>query len=154
MLLVAQVRPYLFFGSAPHGRKDIEELTRRGVNAVLSLETDDDIAEYGLDWARLEGWYAERGVLTRRVPILDFSPEAIVAHLDEALAALAALLGDGRTVYVHCSEGISRSPTVVIAHLVRVEGLSLVQALEDIASAGSLIQPYPQALEAIASRRR
>jgi protein-tyrosine phosphatase len=153
MLRVGQVRPYLFFGSAPQGREDIEELTRHGVTAVLCLETDGDIAEYGLRWSQLEDWYAERGITTRRVPILDFSPDAIVAHLDDALGSLAALLRDGHAVYVHCSEGINRSPTIAIAHLVRAEGLSIAGALTVVRTASSSVQPYAQALEAIVPRR-
>lgn len=148
---VAQVRPYLFFGGAPHGREDIEELMRQGITAILCLETDDDLTEYGLRWSQLEDWYQERGMATRRVPILDFSPDAIVAHLDDAVETLAALLRDGHIVYVHCSEGISRSPTIVIAHLVRAEGLSLGGALRVVRTARPSINPYTQVLEVVAA---
>lgn len=149
MLQVARARAHLFFGGAPQAREAIDELARRGVTAVLCLETDDDIAEYGLQWSHLEHWYAERGIVARRVPILDFSPDAIVAQLDEALGILAVLLSDGHTVYVHCSEGLSRSPTIVIAHLVRAEGLSLDRALDVVTRARPSIQPYARALDAI-----
>jgi protein-tyrosine phosphatase len=152
MLGVAQVRPHLLFGSAPQGREDVEELARRGVTAVLCLQTDDDLAQYGLRWSAFEGWYAHRGIITRRVPILDFSPDAIIAHLDETLGALAALLNDGHTVYVYCSAGLNRSPTIVIAHLVRAEGRSLAEARDVVATARPAVQPYERALDAIRVR--
>lgn len=149
---VAQVRPHLLFGSAPQGEEDIDDLARRGVTGVLCLETDEDIAEYGFQWSQVSDWYSARGIAAHRVPILDFSPGAIVAHLDNALGAIAALVADGRTVYVHCSEGISRSPTVVIAHLVKAEGLSLAEAVDIVSAARPVVNPYPQALNAIAPR--
>lgn len=148
---VAQVRPYLFFGSASRSREDIERLMRQGITAVLCLETDDDLTEYGLRWTQLEDWYQERAMAARRVPILDFSPDAIVAHLDDALGSLAGLLRDGHIVYVHCSEGISRSPTIVIAHLVRAEGLSFGGALRVVRTARPSINPYTEVLELIAA---
>ncbi len=152
MLQVAQVRPYLLFGSAPQGPADIDELARRGITGVLCLQTDEDLARYGLRWSELQDWYAARGIVARRLPIEDFSPEAIVANLSGALGMIADLLADGRTVYVHCTEGVSRSPTVVIAHLVRAEGLALADAVAAVTAARPAVNPYPQALSAIAPR--
>ena len=148
----AQVRPRLFFGGAPQGPPDVDALARLGVTAVLSLQTDEDLAWEGRRWAVVAGWYADR-IIARRFPIPDFSPEALVARLDEALAALAGLLAEGHTVYVHCTAGVNRSPTIVIGHLVRSEGLPLVEALRLVAAARPAAQPYAQALAAIGDRR-
>lgn len=153
-LLIFRVRPHLFFGNAPRRPEDVGELAGHGVTAVLCLQTDDDLAQYGLIWSQIEEWYAQRRLITRRVPVLDFSPDAIVAHLEEALDALAALLDDGHTVFVHCSAGVNRSPTIVIAHLVRAEGLSPADALDAVASVRPSVQPYQQALDAIAPSGR
>jgi protein-tyrosine phosphatase len=149
MIEIARIRPTLFVGSAPQATEDAAFLTAEGVSAVLCLQTDDDLTQSGLRWSQVEEWYAEQGIAARRVPILDFSAEAIVAHMDEALAALNALLMDGHTVYLHCTMGINRSPTIAIAYLVRTEGLSVAAAVDTVLWARPAARPYPHALETI-----
>ncbi|KAF8961550.1 protein-tyrosine phosphatase-like protein [Flammula alnicola] len=43
--------------------------------------------------------------------------EGVCAHIDRALRA-------GRSVLVHCQQGVSRSPAIVIAYLIRNHGMS------------------------------
>jgi protein-tyrosine phosphatase len=149
MIEVARVRPNLFVGNAPQAAEDTALLAAEGVSAVLSLQTDDDLAQSGLRWPQVEAWYSQQDIVARRLPILDFSPEAIVTHMDEALAALNVLLEDGHTVYLHCTMGINRSPTIAIAYLVRTEGLSVAAALDAVLSARPAARPYARALETI-----
>ena len=54
----------------------------------------------------------------------------------------------GRTVYVHCSIGINRSPTVVIAWLVRHGGLSLDEAWQLVRERRPQVMPNHLALTA------
>lgn len=149
MIDIAQIRPTLFVGNAPQGAEDAAYLAALGVSAVLCLQTDDDLAQWGFRWSQVEAWHMQQGIVARRLPIPDFSPEAIVAHLDEALAALGALLKDGHTVYLHCSAGINRSPTIAVAHLVRTEGIPVAAALEVVMTARPVARPYASALAAI-----
>jgi protein-tyrosine phosphatase len=151
---VAQVRPNLFVGNAPQREEDSSALVAHGVSAVLCLQTDDDLAQSGLRWAQVEEWHIRHGLVTSRVPILDFSSDAVVAQMDETLAALGTLLDDGHVVYLHCSAGINRSPTIAIAYLVRTEGLSVAAALEAVRAVRPVVRPYMRALEAIVPRKR
>jgi hypothetical protein len=49
----------------------------------------------------------------------------------------------GRTVYVHCHEGISRSPFVLAGYLMYRDGITRAQALARIRAKRPVIEPNP-----------
>ncbi len=54
-----------------------------------------------------------------RVPLRDFDPVDLREQLPECVCALDQLLSAGYSVYLHCTAGTGRSPTVAIAYLHR-----------------------------------
>ena len=117
----SRILPTLFIGRAPATPADVAGLKRRGISAVLSLLTDDDLAALGLSWIRLQEWYRAAGIEAHRLPIEDWSAQALIARLDEAVQALDRLLAVGHTVYLHCTAGVNRSPSVALGYLRKVE---------------------------------
>ncbi len=99
-----------------------------GATALLSLQTDDDLGARGLRWQTVWSLAMRAGITAERVPIRDFDKRALLGHIDAALAALDALLGAGHRVYVHCTAGLNRSPTVCVAHFARTRGLDAAHA--------------------------
>jgi protein-tyrosine phosphatase len=57
------------------------------------------------------------GLAFESVPVKDFSNADPQLRLPKCVAALAHLLGQGHSVYVHCTARVSRSPSVVAAYL-------------------------------------
>jgi len=53
----------------------------------------------------------------RNVPVTDFDSANLRRKLPECVVALNQMLHAGHSVYVHCTAGVSRSPTVVAAYL-------------------------------------
>ena len=116
-LTYAEILPQLYIGSHPRSVADIERLRREaGITAVLNIHTDDDMAAVGLDFPPLAAHYESCAVVLRRVPMLELQPE-MRAKLGACIQALEALLADGHTVYLHCTAGIGRAPTVAIGYL-------------------------------------
>lgn len=114
----SQVLPQLIVGSYPESSEDIEKLRREcGVTAVLNLQTDDDMLKFNLRWPLLQAHYTTCGIDIRRIPVRDFDPADLVAKLPECVRALRQLLTAGHSVYLHCTAGTGRSPTVAIAYL-------------------------------------
>lgn len=125
-----QVLPRIFVGDFPDSAADIEDLRRdAGVTAVLNLQTDQDMSRFGLDWSLLEKHYRMRGMEVRRFPVTDFDSDDLRRKLPGCVRALDDMLRAGHIVYVHCSAGAGRSPSVVIAYLVWREDWKLDHAV-------------------------
>jgi protein-tyrosine phosphatase len=108
----------LFLGSRPETTADIDRLRlHSGITAVLNLQTDDDMRAVHLLWEPLEAHYRNLGIELCRVPVRDFDPIDLREKLPECVRALEHLLAAGHSVYLHCTLGASRSPTVAVAHL-------------------------------------
>ncbi|MFO7905052.1 MAG: dual specificity protein phosphatase family protein [Planctomycetota bacterium] len=118
----------LFVGSHPESSDDIDGLKEIDITAVLNLQTDDDFWYLGINWPAQRARYFARQIEVRRVPIQDFDDDALREKLPGAVRELDGLLEDGHVVYVHCSAGINRSPSVVIGYLHWVRNWSLEDA--------------------------
>jgi len=129
----SQILPGLFVGACPMRADDIDHLKADyGINAILNLQTDHDFDYLDLDFARLEARCKQLGVELRRVPIRDFDGLDLQHKLPQSVEVLNALLSAGRTVYVHCNLGMSRSPSVVVAYLVWKRGWDLDEAVDHV----------------------
>ena len=123
----------LFIGSYPETLADVDRLRRdAGVTAVLNLQTDDDMRYFKLDWDALFDAYKSCGIELHRVPVRDFDAADLQEKLPAGVSTLKGLLEAGHTVYLHCSAGCGRSPTVAIAYLFWCYGWSLDRAVTHV----------------------
>lgn len=146
----------LWVGSYPADEADWTLLAEGyGVEAVLNLQTDDDLRGEGLLPAVAWKMSMASGLTVERVPITDFRPDEVQRWLVPAVAALHALAIEHARVFVHCTAGMNRSPTIALAYLILKEGWTVEQALERGAAARPIIRPYVAVLrEAVAQRAR
>jgi protein-tyrosine phosphatase len=113
----AQILSGLFVGSHPKTVGDVERLQRESaITAVLNLQTDEDMRSVKLNWPALEAHYQACGVDFLRLPVKEEQME-LREKLPECVRTLAGLITASHTVYLHCTEGIGRSPTVAIGYL-------------------------------------
>jgi protein-tyrosine phosphatase len=109
---------------------DFQQLISLKVSAILSLQTAEDLRNRGINWEEQSATAV--GLVYRNVPVTDFNPADLQRHLPGCVVVLQQLLKDGHTVYVHCTAGVIRSPTVVAAYLHRCEGWELEEAVEHL----------------------
>jgi protein-tyrosine phosphatase len=125
-----EILPNLFVGPCPRDRIDIEHLKSDcGITAVLNLQTDEDFAHWRIDWDAMESAYQELGMELCRMPVEDFNADDLCRKLPACVKALDELLRAGHTAYVHCSGGVNRSPSTVVAYLHWVQGMGLEEAV-------------------------
>jgi protein-tyrosine phosphatase len=116
---------------------ELKGLASSGVDVLVSLLSDPEIAELGLEQ---EGSLARAvGIDFHRLPTPDreVPDRAATIHLAETLAQR---LVDGAGVAVHCRHGIGRASTLVAAVLVQ-EGVEPEDAWARIATARGLPVP-------------
>lgn len=118
-------------GRGDEGRdlaRDLDALAAAGVDRVLVLIRDDELALYGVD-ALLEG-YRTRRIGVRRLPIPDHGVPGTAAAKD-AITWLAALLAGGATVLIHCVGGLGRSGMLLGCYL-RTRGMAADAAIAEV----------------------
>ena len=143
---VSRILPQLFVGSCPSDPAEIDSLkTDFGVTAVLSLQTEEDFAYWGIHRHEMEAAYRRFGVEFRRIPVQDFNPEDLRQKLPACVQALDGLVRAGHTVYVHCSAGANRSPSVVVAYLHWLQGMGFDEAVAYVIKRRSC-DPYLEAI--------
>jgi protein-tyrosine phosphatase len=130
-----QVLERVIVGSCPKSTTDIDRLKEElHVTAVLNLQTDEDLDYLSVDWPVLENHYRKLAIDVRRVPVRDFDRDDLRGKLPDGVAALRELLEEGHTVYVHCTAGMGRSPSVVVAYLHWIDDWGLGEALNHVSS--------------------
>lgn len=150
MVDASPIFPSLYIGSAPASATEFRELqSQTRLTALFSLQTDADLAVGNLSWEREAAWCHANGIAARRLPIEDWSAAAVIAHLDEGVAMLRRLLDEGQVVYLHCSAGVNRSPSIALGYLVRVRGHSVEEALGLVQQARPGARPYPEVLDVL-----
>lgn len=142
-----QILPTVFVGSCPKYPADLDSLRADyGVTAVLNLQTDEDFGYWGIDWSLLAEYYQTTGLLLCRIPVRDLEPRDLRRNLIRCVKVLDQLLRDGHVVYVHCTAGINRSPSVLVAYLHWIVRVPLEDAAEFVMHRRHC-DPYLDAIE-------
>lgn len=133
------VLPNLFVGPAPNDEADFKQLQAMKITAILSLQTEEDVMN-GFENCRRAA--SERGFTFHNAPVADFDRADLRRKLRDCVARLNNLLENGDVVYLHCTAGVTRSPTVAAAFLHWKQGWTLNQAITHLANVRNC---YPDA---------
>lgn len=144
---IDEIEPGLWLGPCPSSPEAVAALSARGIGQILTVQTDDDLERMGLSWSLMWGFLMRSGISPVRVPIVDFNDMSLRRNLLEAVRSLHLMRRNGRAAFVHCSVGINRSPTVVIAYLIACRGMSRDAAWDLVRSRRPIVHPNAAALD-------
>lgn len=154
---VSEVLPNFWIGRALHTSEDTARLkTELGVTAVVSLETDRDLEAAGLTWSKVRERYRTLGMEVHRVEIEGDWPAAVIEVMRRAMTLVRRLIQNEHTVFLHCTAGMNRSPTVALMYLNMIEGMPVEEALATVKLSRPQAKPYEDVvvvLQALAARR-
>jgi protein-tyrosine phosphatase len=121
---------------------EIQSWRRAGVDGVVSLLTSDEVVDLGLtDEGKL---CLANGIQFDSFPIPDRGVPPSKEEFSQLLTRLAEQLAGGKTIAIHCRQGIGRAPLVAIGLLMRT-GISPDAAVRQVSAARGC--PVPETLE-------
>ena len=142
-----EVSPTLLVGSCPMRSVDLIRIRRQSdATAILSLQHDDCLSYWGIEYAQMLDVGARNGLRMERCAMRDFNIEDQRRRLPTAVALLTRLQLQGYRTYVHCTAGLGRSPLTVWAYLVMVEGREPSEAIQKIRQVRPTAVPSGEAL--------
>jgi protein-tyrosine phosphatase len=128
--------------------EEVTHLRQLGITAIVSVQSDQDLDNYRIPLKKLLKACDLAEIEFLRIPIPDFDPKALTANLPQAVEKLEeALIPRWARVYVHCTAGINRGPSLAAAYLIKTRGLSAQEAY-DYVTARRHCSPYLEVLEA------
>ncbi|CAM6031766.1 unnamed protein product [Sphagnum compactum] len=119
----AQINEHLIVGSHPRDSEDIRVLYyQNGVRAIVNLQRSGEPLRGDIDAITERCALLGNRIWYQRVPIEDGSQVSLSNNLREAVGILNRAIQEkvtqpGETVYLHCCEGLVRSPSVAVAYL-------------------------------------
>lgn len=111
------------------------ELQLRNVRAIVDLTMPNEV--------RPANFEKELGVEYCLVPIGDTPDFSVLELLPRALPFIDKHIGAQQTVLVHCTMGVSRSASIVLAFLVKHRKMTLLQAYKHLRSCRRVVSPNP-----------
>lgn len=135
----------IFVGTCPADRVDVEHLRETGFSALLSLQSDADLAAAGIVWPEMKQLYIDNYIAACRIPIIDFDDDDLLTKIRAAADKLEQLVNEYGHIYVHCTAGMQRSPATVIGYLAWNRRLGLNRAI-DLVMAARKCDPPVQVL--------
>ena len=143
----------LAVGPYPRDPAQVLSLQRSGFSAVLNVQSDIDFRERAIQWDLFWKFYVARGMHVVRYPIRDFDTADLCAKLPGAVEVLDQLITGGHSVYLHCTAGVNRSPSVAIAWLIAHRGFNLEDANAHFMAIRSVAVPDLSALRRFVATR-
>lgn len=89
----------------------------------------------------IEVEYRNEATPVLNIPFQDVRSQILWPDIHIASQAIEAAHSLGHNVYVHCAAGISRSPSIIIYHLMRIKKINFDEAYKIVSSKRNIINP-------------
>ncbi|CAD8198165.1 unnamed protein product [Paramecium octaurelia] len=131
---ISQINENIIIGPYPQNEQDILVLKQNGIKAVLNLQTRLDIYHRGVDWDEIQNTYKKNDMIMKNFEIFDMDPVDFEKKAFKAVQVLKKLINNYEFVYVHCTSGIGRAPSLVVLYLATVLQIPLNEAISFVKS--------------------
>jgi protein-tyrosine phosphatase len=122
--------------------EELRAWRRAGVDIVVSLLEPEEASDLGLEQEQNQA--EALGIEFQSFPIVDRSVPVAGVNVQRFLGDLDAKLNQGKSVVIHCRQGIGRAGLIAAALLIE-RGLSPVEAIRRVSAARRV--PVPETEE-------
>lgn len=123
-----KVADFLFLGNI-NDAANSETLTALGIDHVLNVT------------AVTPSYKMSSAITYKQLLAADNGSQNIKQYFDEAFLFIDAAKKSGGSVLIHCQAGVSRSPTIAIAYLIKYFSMKMLDAYQYIKIRRSIISP-------------
>ena len=138
---MSEIVPGLFIGNSASSYSTAG-LRENNIKSILTVNESDRRHQRRSD--SLDRIVPDARHLT--IPTTDYPTQDLLIHMRSACDFIETSIVLGG-VLVHCSQGVSRSATFVVAYLMRRDRRSLEDVLADVKSKRSVVQPNASFLD-------
>lgn len=133
----SEITPNIYVGSSmcckEHAEHHWQELSKLDVYADIDLRREQEEIPHKVE-------------VHLKLPVVDTYPPTPLQTLI-GVDTIESVVKDNKKVYVHCQIGHGRSPTLVAAYFILVEGMSAEDALAKVKSGRPEAHPTDRQLE-------
>ena len=141
----------IYIGPYPQSEDDFKTISESGIDSILNVQSDKDLIFRQINHQLQLKQAKKYGITINRYPIEDFNQEDLFEKLKGAGDLLNKLMKQGKTVYVHCTAGMSRAAATVIIYLVLYEDFNVEEATKFCKKHRPVICPNYGVINRIAS---
>jgi len=124
----SQVLPYLFLGNM-RDASDAEELRRLGIKFVLNVTAKPPV------------YAPEPDIVYKQLEASDDGVQNLKQFFEEAFEFIDRAKASSNGVLIHCQAGVSRSPTIAVAYLMKYYPMAMSDAYKFVKRHRSIISP-------------
>lgn len=147
----AEIHPWLFLGGKRNAENDQELTVRTQITHILNVAGNECHMPYWIwdEWTRYNKEELGTEHSYKKMNWTDTADQDILTPINEAMEFIheAHTSSASNHVLVHCIQGISRSSSVILAYLMRHEGMSLRAAYDHCKKVRPIMEPRPDFLD-------
>lgn len=88
-----------------------------------------DVYHRGVDWDEILSSYKKHNIYMKNFEIFDMDPQDFEKKISKAVSILKKLINQYEFVYIHCTSGIGRAPSLAVIYLSSVLQIPLNEAI-------------------------
>ena len=144
----------IYIGPYPQTNEDFDKIRAENITAILNLQTDKDLKHRQVDHKAQFAYCKKIGIDLVRYPIEDFDQDDLANKLEGAGKKLKELIDEGKSVYVHCTAGMSRAAATVIIYMVLYLDYSVAEARDHCKKYRPIICPNYDVIDLVVKRNK
>jgi protein-tyrosine phosphatase len=130
-MVISKITNKIFIGSCEHPLNFDNEFKQLEFTAIINCAEE-------VDYDHIPG-----NIVYRKLNFESGPYPSLLEHIDETDEIISRLIRSGKKIYIHCDQGTSRAPAIVIYYLMKSRSCTYDRAFEFVKKARPMIDIHP-----------